>query len=175
MTGHEGKPVGALSGGLKQRLAVALALIGAPRVLLLDEPTANLDARGRAELLDLLLGFKREGLTIVLSSHRPDDVLRLADRVLMIEAGAVRAWATPAEFRDALGAETRMVVTLSNGHLPDALALLKRMGVHASGSGHVLSIEVQAQRKAELLTALTRHGIDMVDFEVERGQWNAES
>ncbi|MER3485720.1 MAG: ABC transporter ATP-binding protein, partial [Chloroflexota bacterium] len=51
---HVDKPISTLSGGMKQRLALALALIGSPNILLLDEPTANLDARGRAELLDLL-------------------------------------------------------------------------------------------------------------------------
>lgn len=173
--GHETKAVGALSGGLRQRLAVALALIGSPSVLLLDEPTANLDARGRAELLDLLLGFKRDGMTILFSSHRSDDVLKLADRVLMIEAGAVRSLATPLEFQRVLSAGDRMVITLRNGHLPEALELLRSMGVEASGSGHVLAIEVGSQRKPELITALARHGVDLVDFEVERGRWNGES
>src|SRR5690606_10947492 len=69
------KPVSALSGGMKQRLALALALIGSPSILLLDETTANLDAAGRASLIDLLRTLKREGMTLVFSSHRPDDVL----------------------------------------------------------------------------------------------------
>lgn len=173
--GHQTKAVGALSGGLRQRLAVALALIGSPSVLLLDEPTANLDARGRAELLDLLLGFKRDGMTILFSSHRSDDVLKLADQILMIEAGAIQTVATPAEFQRVLSAGDRMVITLRNGHLPEALELLRSMGVEASGSGHVLAVDVGSQRKPELFTALTRHGVDLVDFEVERGRWNGES
>ncbi len=81
------KPIAALSGGMKQRLALTLALIGDPEILLLDEPTANLDARGRGELLELLKQLKQQGMTLVFSSHRPEDVLLLADRILIIEHG----------------------------------------------------------------------------------------
>jgi ABC-type multidrug transport system ATPase subunit len=169
------KAVSALSGGMRQRLALALALIGTPRVLLLDEPTANLDARGRAELLDLLKRLNAQGLTIVVSSHRPEDIVSMADKVLMIEAGKVQSLLPISEFERSQATDARLVIKLSNGHLHEALSAMERMGIPATGSGHVLAVDVQEQRKAEVITLLAREGVDIADFEVERGIWNAQS
>lgn len=163
------KSVGALSGGMKQRLALALALIGTPSVLLLDEPTASLDARGQAELLDLLATLKRGGMTIVISSHRPDDVLAVADRVLMIEGGVLQQHATPAAFAQEIGAAARLIVTLSNGHLPVAIATLSDLGYEATGEGHVLTVPIGHRDKVRVIGALVRNGIEIDDFDVERG------
>jgi nitrous oxidase accessory protein len=162
------KPVAALSGGMKQRLALALALIGDPKVLLLDEPTANLDAAGRAGLLDLLQQLKHDGLTIIFSSHRPDDVLALADRILMMERGTLVRDVTPEEFGDLLDAGARLIMTLSNGHVADAVTALRSLGYVTEVSGKVLTVGVQAHEKALVLTTLARAGIDIDDFEVER-------
>ncbi len=92
-----GKRVGALSGGMKQRLALALALLGDPPVLVMDEPTSNLDTAARSQLLHLLLEVKRAGKTIIFSSHRIEEVETLADRVLVMEKGQVRFTCTPHE------------------------------------------------------------------------------
>jgi ABC-type multidrug transport system ATPase subunit len=162
------KQIGALSGGMKQRLALALALIGTPQILLLDEPTANLDAGGRAELLDLLRRLRQDGLTLVFSSHRPEDIVALADRVLMIEAGRLRNDVSPAEFQQELGAVSRLTVILKNGHLPEALATIDRLGFVATGEGHVVSVPLPLREKARVIGALAREGIDIVDFDVER-------
>jgi ABC-type multidrug transport system ATPase subunit len=162
------KRIGALSGGMKQRLALALALIGAPKILLLDEPTANLDAQGRAELLELLRELRREGLTLVFSSHRPEDVAALADRVLMLEAGVLRRNVGPTDFRQELGATSRLTVILKNGHLREALATIDRLGFAASGEGHLVSVPLPVHEKARVIGALAREGIEIVDFEVER-------
>jgi ABC-type multidrug transport system ATPase subunit len=169
------KAVSALSGGMRQRLALALALIGTPRVLLLDEPTANLDAKGRAELLDLLRQLRAQGLTMVFSSHRPEDVISMADQVLMIEGGQVRSLTPAVEFERAEVNGTRLVITLSNGHMCEALTAMERLGVPATGSGKVLAVDVHEQRKAEVITILAREGVDITDFEVERGRWNSQS
>lgn len=84
---HSNKAVHALSGGTKQRLALALALLGNPPVLLLDELTANLDAQTREDFLRLLVKLKDSGKTLIFSSHRPDEISLLADRVLVLEQG----------------------------------------------------------------------------------------
>lgn len=98
LSGEGGKRAGALSGGMRQRLALALALLADPPVLLLDEPTASLDARGRADLLRLLRGCKRAGKTLLFASHRPEEVRLLADRVLVLENGALAMECGPEEF-----------------------------------------------------------------------------
>jgi nitrous oxidase accessory protein len=163
------KPVAALSGGMRQRLALALALIGAPRVLLLDEPTANLDAKGRAELLGLLRAFKAEGMTLVFSSHRPDDVLTLADRILIVKSGILEAEQAPARFANEIDGAARLVVTLANGHYKEALATLARLGVSVSGEGKVLSVAIPAREKARVISALVLEGVEIADFDMEHG------
>ncbi|HEY8416125.1 MAG TPA: ABC transporter ATP-binding protein [Thermaerobacter sp.] len=88
-------PVHALSGGMRQRLALALALAGDPPLLVLDEPTANLDVASRGLVVDLLQELRRGGRTIVLASHRRSEVLALADRVVVLDAGRVVAEGPP--------------------------------------------------------------------------------
>ncbi len=81
------KRVNTLSGGMKQRVALAVALLGDPPILLLDEPTASLDAQTRQDFLRLLLELKRSGKTLLFSSHRQDEIFAIADRVLVLEQG----------------------------------------------------------------------------------------
>jgi ABC-type multidrug transport system ATPase subunit len=99
------QPVAALSGGMRQRLALALALLADPPVLLLDEPTASLDSASRQHLFGLLAELRRGGKTILFASHRPGEVLELAEQVLVMEAGRVAASLTPAEFATTLEVE----------------------------------------------------------------------
>jgi len=86
---HAKKLVRELSGGMKQKLALSLALIDNPPILVLDEPTSNLDSTARKSLLDLLADLKTLGKTILFISHRPEEVADLADRVLTLENGRV--------------------------------------------------------------------------------------
>lgn len=97
LTGQEKKAVGALSGGMKQRLALALALLSEPPVLLLDEPTSNLDAATRDEFIDLLVQLRNSGKTLLFTSHYADEVTRLAERVLLLSDGRLVADGAPAE------------------------------------------------------------------------------
>jgi ABC-type multidrug transport system ATPase subunit len=101
LSAHGAKPIGSLSGGMKQRLALAAALLSDPPLLVLDEITSNLDANGREGLLNVLARLKASGKTIVFTSHRRDDVLRLADRVLVLERGRVARHARPEEVAEA--------------------------------------------------------------------------
>lgn len=78
-----------LSGGMKQRLALALALMGDPPVLLLDELSASLDVAGRESFLHLLVSLRGEGRTVLFASHRPEEVEILAGRVAWIEEGRI--------------------------------------------------------------------------------------
>lgn len=88
---HLHKPVGDLSGGLKQRLALALALLADPPILLLDEPTASLDTAARTDFLALLQELKHRGKTIIFSTHRYEEIVALADRVLHMADGRLVA------------------------------------------------------------------------------------
>lgn len=90
--------VGDLSGGQRERLAVAVAALGDPDALLLDEPTVGLDVRSRGAILNFLSNEKRKGKTIVISSHVPEDLTALADRVVVLDEGRVTGVLSPAAF-----------------------------------------------------------------------------
>jgi energy-coupling factor transport system ATP-binding protein len=98
MTGLEAKrrrPSYALSGGEKQRLALAGALALRPRCLVLDEATAMLDPAARADLVALLGVLRQEGMTLIQITHRLEEILE-ADRAVVLERGAIRFDGTPA-------------------------------------------------------------------------------
>ena len=82
------RPIGALSGGERQRVLVAQALLGQPRLLLLDEPLASLDPRNQAAVVRMLRGLQqRLGLTVLCSAHDLNVLLPAVDRVLYVGAG----------------------------------------------------------------------------------------
>jgi ABC-2 type transport system ATP-binding protein len=96
-----------LSGGEQQRLSLALAIVGRPEVVFLDEPTAGLDVAGRHSTWDLIRDLRSAGVGVVLTTHALDEAELLADRVVIVDAGRVVAHGTPAELtrRDAGAAE----------------------------------------------------------------------
>src|SRR5699024_9406596 len=94
-----------LSGGQRQRLSIAVALVGRPRVVILDELTTGLDPEGRREIWSLIEMLQQRGVTILLVSHSMDEVERLCDRVVMLDHGRVVIEGTPAELRAETGAE----------------------------------------------------------------------
>lgn len=160
------RKVGQLSGGMKQRLALALALLGDPPLLLLDEPTSNLDLQGRQELLHLLGELRSQGKTMLFTSHRLDEVLALADRVVVLERGKVILSATPAEMVGQQGWQTVMKLRMPSESLEQAMELLVRSGFAASRNGTGLWVEVPGDRKASPIQTLARAGIVVTDFEI---------
>ena len=86
-----------LSGGEQQRLSLALALIGKPEVLFLDEPTAGVDPEGRIVVRDIICTQRDKGLCVLLTTHELDEAERVADRVIIVDHGRLLAEGSPAE------------------------------------------------------------------------------
>jgi ABC-2 type transport system ATP-binding protein len=99
---------GKLSGGQKQRLSIALALVGDPRIAILDELTTGLDPQARRDTWDLIEGVRDRGVTVVLVTHFMEEAERLADRIAVIDAGKVVALGTPTGIVDRVDAEQRL-------------------------------------------------------------------
>lgn len=161
------KAIAALSGGMKQKLALALALVGDPPILLLDEPTANLDAASQTELLNLLLALKQEGRTLIFTSHRWHEVTLLADRVVGLERGRTIAVTQPTDLAATGGAAVRLRVRLGASLLDAASDVLQQHGFTAHRNGSSLLVRVEAGRKAEPFVLLAREGYPVTDFDVE--------
>lgn len=163
---HGHKRVGELSGGLRQRLALATALVDDPPLLLLDEPTANLDSEARCELLDLLQRVKAEGKTLVFSSHRAEEILGLADRVIHLEAGRVVADGAP---YDVLAdRQSELWLRPAPAERERADRLLRQCGFEARRLGEHLVLSLPANRRIEVFQSLLSAGVELVDFDLFR-------
>ncbi|MDR0482039.1 MAG: ABC transporter ATP-binding protein [Cellulomonadaceae bacterium] len=90
-------PFGSLSGGQKQRVSIALALVGNPRVVILDELTTGLDPVTRRQTWELVKNVRDSGVTVILVSHLMDEVEYLADRLVILDQGVIQATGSPAE------------------------------------------------------------------------------
>ncbi len=90
-----------LSGGEKQRLSLAIALLGRPELLVLDEPTAGMDPAAKQATRERIAGLRAAGTTILLTTHELGDVERLADHVAVLDRGRIVAYGTPAELTGA--------------------------------------------------------------------------
>jgi len=100
--GHKAKePYKNLSGGLQQRLGIAIALVNDPEVVFLDEPTAGLDPRSRRDVWEVLLGLKKKGKTVFLTTHYMEEAESLADTVAILSNGKIIARGPPAELIEA--------------------------------------------------------------------------
>lgn len=127
------KPIGQFSRGMKQRLALARALVHGPELLILDEPTNGFDPRGRHEIHDLLLQLSRQdGVGILLCTHLLDDVERLCDGVSIIDQGRTVAEGRLAEMLGQHDTRQRFRLRMTNvpdpQSLPKGITLLHRDG-----------------------------------------------
>ena len=105
-------PYRRLSGGQQQRLALAMAVVGRPELVFVDEPTAGMDPQARHTTWDLLEELRRDGVTTVLTTHYMDEAERLADQVHVIDRGRLIASGSPFELTRGSGSSTiRLVVT----------------------------------------------------------------
>lgn len=164
---HAGKAVRALSGGMKQRLALGIALLADPPVLVLDEPTSSLDTAARHQFIRLLVQVKEAGKTIVFTSHRIEEVEALADEVIVMERGVVQRRCAPGELAGVLGLRTQVKLRLEDHQLEEALAVLLAQGYQARLNGVGVLVDVPAREKALPIHVLTRAGITVSDFELD--------
>lgn len=95
-----------LSGGQQQRLALAMAVVGRPELVFLDEPTAGLDPHARRATWDLVGDLRRDGVTVVLTTHHMDEAEQLADRIAIVDGGRVIAEGAPEELCRSEAADT---------------------------------------------------------------------
>ncbi len=165
---HTNKKVSQLSGGLRQRVALAAALLGDPALLLLDEPTANLDAAAQRDYLAQVGRLARErGTAVIFSSHRLEEVQGLADRVLLLEQGRLVAVLTPKELLGRLMPDLDLLLWVPDTYRVDALACFRSHGfsAHLNGRGSVV-VTVAARDKDLPFAALAARGIPVMDVEI---------
>jgi ABC-type multidrug transport system ATPase subunit len=160
------REVGALSGGMKQRLALAIAMLGDPPILLLDEPTANLDLESRAGFLAFLRELKQAGKTLIFSSHHLEEVVNVAERAIVLEEGRITLDGPPADVRLRLGGGPWLWLALDPDRLAEAVQRLGDEGFAVERNGSGLRVRPRsADRKGEPVGTLERAGIPVHDFE----------
>jgi ABC-2 type transport system ATP-binding protein len=127
-----------LSGGEQQRLALAVALIGRPELVFLDEPTAGMDTEARHTTWRLVEDLRADGVTVLLTTHLLDEAERLADHVVIMDSGVVAATGTPAELTAAAGidllsvrAEPGLPIAGLAARLPGAMVAEESPGEYA--------------------------------------------
>ncbi len=159
--------VGHYSSGMRQRLGLALALLGQPELLILDEPTNGLDPAGIREMRDLICRLPEEhGVTVFLSSHLLSEVEQVATHIGIIHRGQMLFQGTPDELQAQLADHVNLEVDQ-----PDvALRLLSQAGWTARRNGnHRLVVEVNGQSDVAMINAqLVRAGVNVFHLNLER-------
>lgn len=161
-------PFRKLSGGQKQRLSIALALVGNPRVAVLDELTTGLDPQARRDTWELIEGVRDRGVTIVLVSHFMAEAERLCDRVALIDKGRVLAIDTPASLAERAETEQRIQFRPSVPFddalltsLPEVTSLTRR--------GDVVVVTGDSDALLAVITALAANQVTPRQLRVDQG------
>ncbi len=171
LSGHEWKPFESLSAGLKQRAAIAHALVGGPQLIVADEPTSNLDPVERVRILNLVARLSRdEGVAFLFSSHILPEVVRVAGELAILISGRVAARGRPEEV---LGGLRRARVRA--GDLEALAETLRSEGLEARVEGLSLIVEVPPGGQGRLFQALARaasrgvqvYSVDFVESSLE--------
>ena len=156
-----------LSGGLKQRLGIAVALVNDPEVVFLDEPTTGLDPRARREVWKVLLGLKNKGKTIVLTTHYMEEAECLADRVAIISKGKIIAMDSPGNLIESNANYT--VLTLQSVD-EKASGIIRKIGFEPVHDNH-WNIKVRLERADDvqkILNALQAGGATFLGLDVRK-------
>jgi ABC-2 type transport system ATP-binding protein len=158
------------SSGMRQRLHLAIGMVGRPRLLLLDEPTVGLDPVEAARLRSAIAWLRDSGVTVLLTSHQLLDIEQLADRVILIANGEVTSDMSLSQFRRLAG-YAGVVTIRGTGPLPDALANdadgLTLLDANAAGGQWTARVRAETWG-ADLFHQLGQllDGVAVVDLEV---------
>jgi ABC-type multidrug transport system ATPase subunit len=164
------KPISNLSGGMKQRLALAIAMLSDPPILLLDEPTSNLDMQTRHEFWRALEHLKKAGKTLIFCSHRVDEIYRLAERVIVMERGKKVAEGPPTSLNGRLPWSALLHLTIPKPFHERAASLLEGHGFPAHCDSTKIMVQAPLNRKAEPFQVLMGADIPILDFELINDQ-----
>ena len=159
-----------LSGGQQQRLALACAIVGRPELVFLDEPTAGMDAHARLVVWELIDGLRRDGVTVVLTTHQLQEAEELADRIVIIDRGSTVASGTPAELMRS-GAENQL--RFSAPRKLDLRLLLTALpegyrATEASAGEYLVEGTIDPQVLATVTAWCARQNILATDLRVEQ-------
>jgi ABC-2 type transport system ATP-binding protein len=156
-----------LSGGLKQRLGIAIALVNDPEVVFLDEPTTGLDPRARREVWEVLQGLKQKGKTIFLTTHYMEEAEILADTVAIISKGRIIATGSPAEL---IGGNANYLVLTLQSVDANAFEIIRKMGFEPVHDNHQdLKVRVEhTDDVLKILDAIKDAGASFLSLDVRR-------
>jgi len=156
-----------LSGGQKQRLSIALALVGRPKIAILDELTTGLDPEARRETWDLIEGIRRGGATVILVTHFMDEAERLCDRLTLINHGAVAVLDTP-EAIAAMAGGTR--VRFVPSRQLDDKTLLEIPGVtQVERKERYVTVIGNGDLALSVMSSLAKIGVSVSELEARKG------
>jgi len=151
-----------LSGGMKQKLALSCALIHDPELLILDEPTTGVDPLSRRQFWDILAEFKKQGVTIIVSTPYMDEVAR-TDRACFVFRGGKLAEGTPEELTRLYQGEIYYVDRLPTTPLLDKLNLIEHVVARRFGTGLHLYLDM-GQHPGDIATEITQAGLGVDDL-----------
>jgi ABC-2 type transport system ATP-binding protein len=157
-----GKPAASYSGGMRRRLDLAMTLVGEPRIIFLDEPTTGLDPRSRRVMWDIVRELVASGVTILLTTQYLDEADRLADRIALLDGGAVAALGSPSELKRLVpGGSVRL-------EFADRPALDRASAVLATGAPdtQALALELPSDGDVRSLRGLLER-LDAASLDVE--------
>jgi len=157
-----------LSGGLKQRLGVAMALVNDPEIVFLDEPTSGLDPKARHEVWNVIRGLKRQGKSVFLTTHYMEEAEALADTVTIIHKGKIVATGTPEELITQYGQRNLLILKNTD---KIAVPLIETMGLEANFDSHAGDVKVTLNHSSdvsEIVRALTLKQIPFGEMQLKR-------
>ena len=166
---HKNKLTSELSGGMKQRLSFAIALLADSKMLILDEPTSNLDSESRNDILCLIRDLKEKGYTILFSSHRVDEVLQTADKVISMNEGEIISVENINIYREeTIGSRILLILKFENGLIDIASKILRSEGFNnLKTESNSISLEINKYEKIIPIQKLLNEEIIVKDFYVE--------